>query len=110
MIKPFTKVEKSLVFLRVKESGIYISKDLNPYIDTDSTSTLTPIEGGVETVEGESESARIERLGRQRPEKLGTLWKEICFVFAITMASGGRPHARAGGLKTSEIANMDGQR
>ena len=53
MIKPFTKVEKSLVFLRVKESGIYISKDLNPYIDTDSTSTLTPIEGGVETVEGE---------------------------------------------------------
>ena len=31
-------------------------------------------------------------------------------VFAITMASGGRPHARAGGLKTSEIAKMDGQR
>lgn len=40
----------------------------------------------LETVEGESESARIERLGRQRPEKLETLWKEICFVFAITMS------------------------
>jgi len=31
-------------------------------------------------------------------------------VLAITMASGGRPHARAGGLKTSEITKMDGQR
>jgi hypothetical protein len=31
-------------------------------------------------------------------------------VLAITMACGGRPHARAGGLKTSEIAKMDGQR
>lgn len=31
-------------------------------------------------------------------------------VLAITMASGGRPHARAGGLKASEIAKMDGQR
>ena len=31
-------------------------------------------------------------------------------VLAIAMASGGRPHARAGGLKASEIAKMDGQR
>lgn len=31
-------------------------------------------------------------------------------VLAITMASGGRPHARAGGLKANEIAKMDGQR
>jgi hypothetical protein len=31
-------------------------------------------------------------------------------VLAITMASGGRPHARAGGLKASEIAKLDGQR
>ncbi len=31
-------------------------------------------------------------------------------VLAITMASGGRPHARAGGLKASEISKMDGQR
>lgn len=31
-------------------------------------------------------------------------------VLAITMASGGRPHARAGGLKVSEIAKLDGLR
>lgn len=31
-------------------------------------------------------------------------------VLAITMACGGRPHARAGGLQASEIAKMDGQR
>ena len=31
-------------------------------------------------------------------------------VFAITMAVGGRPHARAGGLKSSEISKLDGQR
>jgi Amino acid synthesis len=31
-------------------------------------------------------------------------------VFALTMAVGGRPHARAGGLKVSEIAKLDGQR
>ena len=31
-------------------------------------------------------------------------------VFAITMAVGGRPHARAGGLKAAEISKMDGQR
>lgn len=31
-------------------------------------------------------------------------------VLAITMASGGRPHARAGGLQASDISKMDGQR
>ncbi|KAK5132938.1 hypothetical protein LTR08_008386 [Meristemomyces frigidus] len=36
--------------------------------------------------EGQSEKARIERLGRQRPEKLRSLWKEIGFVFSITMS------------------------
>jgi hypothetical protein len=33
---------------------------------------------------------------------------EICFVIAV--AIGGRPHARVGGLKTSEISKWDGQR
>lgn len=31
-------------------------------------------------------------------------------VFALTMAVGGRPHARAGGLQASEVSKMDGQR
>ncbi|KAI7509074.1 putative MFS multidrug transporter [Hortaea werneckii] len=35
---------------------------------------------------GESETARVERLGRQRPEKLGSMWKEIGFVFSIAMS------------------------
>lgn len=38
------------------------------------------------TVEGESEKARIERLGRSRPEKLGSAWKEFGFIFSVTMA------------------------
>lgn len=37
-------------------------------------------------VEEESEKARIERLGRQRPEKLGSAWKEFGFIFAVTMS------------------------
>lgn len=34
----------------------------------------------------ESEEARIERLGRQRPERLASIWTELGFVFSITMA------------------------
>lgn len=37
-------------------------------------------------LEGETEAARIERLGRQRPEKLGSLWIEVAFVFSITVS------------------------
>ncbi|KAK3623630.1 hypothetical protein LTR56_021493 [Elasticomyces elasticus] len=37
-------------------------------------------------VEGESEDARIERLGRQRPEKLDSVWKEAGFVFSVAMS------------------------
>ena len=31
-------------------------------------------------------------------------------MFALTMTTGGRPHARAGGLQAAEITKMDGQR
>jgi hypothetical protein len=34
----------------------------------------------------ESVEARIERLGRQRPEVFGSLWAEIGFVFSISMS------------------------
>jgi hypothetical protein len=37
-------------------------------------------------IEEESEKARIERLGRQRPEKFGSAWKEFGFVFSVTMS------------------------
>lgn len=37
-------------------------------------------------LEGESEAARIERLGRQRPEKFRSIWIEIAFVFSITVS------------------------
>lgn len=36
-------------------------------------------------LEGEAEKAKLERLGRQRPDKLG-FWQEIGFVFAIVMS------------------------
>jgi hypothetical protein len=41
--------------------------------------------GPKEDVE-ESPEARIERLGRQRPEKFKTIWAEIGFVFSIVMS------------------------
>lgn len=34
----------------------------------------------------ESEEARMERLGRQRPEVFGSIWSEIGFVFSISMS------------------------
>ena len=37
------------------------------------------------TLEGESERAILERLGRQRPEQL-TMWYEIGFVFSVIMS------------------------
>jgi MFS family permease len=37
-------------------------------------------------MEGESEKARIERLGRQRPEKFGSAWQEVGFIFSVTMS------------------------
>lgn len=38
------------------------------------------------SLEGESETARLERLGRERPAKLGSKWKEIGFVFSIVFS------------------------
>jgi MFS family permease len=37
-------------------------------------------------LEEESEKVRIERLGRQRPEKFNSAWKEFGFVFSVTMS------------------------
>jgi len=41
--------------------------------------------GGSPPVE-EPLEARLERLGRQRPEVFGSLWAEIGFVFSISMS------------------------
>ncbi|EKG19418.1 Major facilitator superfamily [Macrophomina phaseolina MS6] len=37
-------------------------------------------------LEGESEKARLERLGRQRPEKFSSIWAEIGFVYSVAMS------------------------
>lgn len=37
-------------------------------------------------LEGESEAARLERLGRERPKKLAGFWIEIGFVFSIVFS------------------------
>ncbi|KAL1634928.1 hypothetical protein SLS56_002009 [Neofusicoccum ribis] len=37
-------------------------------------------------LEGESEEARLERLGRQRPEKFSSIWAEIGFVYSVTIS------------------------
>ena len=67
------------------------SKEANtiPTLNTASGDTAIPYKSSLENtarIEGESEAARIERLGRQRPQNLGSLWKEIGFVFSIVMS------------------------
>lgn len=43
--------------------------------------------GGMsDEAEEESLEARIERLGRERPQQFKTLWAEIVFVFSISMS------------------------
>lgn len=37
-------------------------------------------------VEEQSDSVRLEHLGRKRPEKLTTTWKEVGFIFSIAMS------------------------
>lgn len=37
-------------------------------------------------VEGQSEVARLEQLGRQRPETFQSKWQEFAFVFSIVMS------------------------
>lgn len=54
--------------------------------DSHDAHTICSSNKDISIVEPESETARIERLGRQRPEKLGSLWKEIIFVFSIAMS------------------------
>jgi len=34
----------------------------------------------------ESNAARVERLGRQRPEAFASIWSEVGFVFSIAMS------------------------
>jgi hypothetical protein len=36
--------------------------------------------------EEESQAARIERLGRERPKEFKTIWAEIGFIFSIAMS------------------------
>lgn len=43
-----------------------------------------PAQNDVEATE--SEKARIERLGRQRPEKFRCLWEEVGFIYAVVMS------------------------
>jgi hypothetical protein len=44
-----------------------------------------PHEPGSPAIE-ESAEARVERLGRQRPEVFDSIWSEIGFVFSISMS------------------------
>jgi hypothetical protein len=34
----------------------------------------------------EDERARVERLGRERPEQFSSLWKEIGFIYSVVMS------------------------
>lgn len=45
----------------------------------------SPQEPGSPAIE-ESAEARVERLGRQRPEVFDSIWSEIGFVFSISMS------------------------
>ncbi|KAK5121039.1 hypothetical protein LTR85_005823 [Meristemomyces frigidus] len=63
------------------------NKEMEPFRPTGSASVDTPHASTHDAqLEGESEVARIERLGRQRPDGLSSLWKEAGFVFSIAMS------------------------
>jgi hypothetical protein len=49
-----------------------------------SLDNSTPLQ--ILTDEEESTLARIERLGRARPEKFKSIWEEIGFCFSIVMS------------------------
>ena len=68
----------ALLFTMAQDSGAPSKEVAAP------SNNMGPKNSG--NVEGESERARIERLGRQRPEQLPTAWKEIGFVFSIVMS------------------------
>ncbi|KAK1030144.1 hypothetical protein LTR33_017138, partial [Friedmanniomyces endolithicus] len=54
--------------------------------DENGRSSMAAVNTDPNQIEGESEAARIERLGRQRPEMLDSIWKEAGFVFSIAMS------------------------
>jgi hypothetical protein len=60
----------------------------NPINNVDAIElvALQEIGGQPEVKDEETQGARIERLGRQRPEQFKTLWAEIGFVFSIVMS------------------------
>jgi hypothetical protein len=60
----------------------------HPINNADSIEFVALQERGADPkmIDEETHEARIERLGRQRPEKFKTLWAEIGFVFSIVMS------------------------
>ncbi|KAK1081965.1 hypothetical protein LTR48_007241, partial [Friedmanniomyces endolithicus] len=54
--------------------------------DENGRSSMAAVNTDPNQIEEESEAARIERLGRQRPEMLDSIWKEAGFVFSIAMS------------------------
>jgi hypothetical protein len=63
-----------------------------PYQDDINPASHEPQERGKQTEKAdlplveESAEARLERLGRQRPEVFDSIWSEIGFVFSISMS------------------------
>ncbi len=55
-------------------------------VDSIETAVLQRPDSEARVDDGESPDARIERLGRARPENFKTLWAEVGFVFSIVMS------------------------
>lgn len=51
----------------------------------DDVTNVAGANGGNAAIE-ESEEARIERLGRMRPEKFNSFWEEAGFCFSVVMS------------------------
>lgn len=60
----------------------------NPISNVDAIElvALQEIDGMPKVNDEETHEARIERLGRQRPDQFKNLWAEIGFVFSIVMS------------------------
>ena len=66
---------------RVDGDGIGREQLRSADVQDDKESNL-----GDEAREEESLEARIERLGRERPQQFKSLWAEVVFVFSISMS------------------------
>jgi hypothetical protein len=63
-----------------------LDRTMSPVVDGSSFAVSEVLTVEPNASSGESAKARVERLGRQRPEKFKSLGAEVGFIFALSMS------------------------